>query len=103
MLTFEAGVCCQVFRQELSLVLHLASNWSAVVGAGVLVIHLGATHDDPSQEFAVDLAVDPTTNGNAQNHLIALASYLTRNLSIEYVVTLEADRVRVEWFGLPHL
>lgn len=103
MLTFQDGVCCQVFRLEVATVLHQASAWAAIVGVPVVVTRMGASPDARPPEPSEDLAVDLATPAGREQYLVPLSGYLARNLSDEYAVSLEGDRVHVEWFGAPHL
>jgi hypothetical protein len=99
MLQFDAGVCCHVFRQEIAVVLHHASTWSAIAGVSVVVIRLGECHNGPTQQLASDLAVDLDVNGSERSELTHLYSYLARTLGRQYAVALEDDRVHVEYFA----
>lgn len=97
MLRFEPGIFCRNFRLEVALVLHHAAAWATLARIGVTVNSLGDRRHGPKSQHPYDLAVDLDTDGDKPDHLKLLGEYLSRVLSAEYDVIVEADHVHVEW------
>lgn len=97
MLRFEPNVRIVSFTEQLARVFHLAGNWAAISGIGVVVNSVDDGKHSTGTLHGFSLAADLDTEGDQAVHLSHLHGYLARHLPAPFDVLLEPTHVHVEY------